>query len=107
MRFIASFFILVMMTSSCAQASQDVIFFDIDQMTTQGTSFYLPMDGNEWLESRAIHSGTYGFFAYSYEITTLPGSASFAKEWKCPYCNRFWPWGTPCQNANCPSKFKP
>lgn len=30
----------------------------------------------------------------------------YVKQWKCPYCYKFWNEGQACQNSNCPSRYK-
>lgn len=84
------------------------LYFDLNEMPVENECFYIHLGGNEWVKSSSIHRDTTGFFTFVYNVAMKQTGTGvqFAKEWKCPYCNHFWPWGQPCGNPNCPGKFK-
>lgn len=82
------------------------IYFDAEEMPMGEDAFHVPVGNNEWVQSSCIHRDTTGFFTYTSDIKREPHSTQYVKEWKCPYCHLYWPIGTPCGNAACPSKYR-
>jgi len=82
------------------------IYFDPDDFPIGEESFHIHVGENIWIETTTVHRDVTGFFTYSADIFCVPGSMAYQKQWKCPYCNRYWPMGQPCGNADCPSRFK-
>ncbi len=88
-------------------------YIDSEELDTQSCGIYLHTGQNIWLETRCIHSDKRGLFTFESDIVRLDmnnkGISSFGaytQQWKCPYCYNYWPIGTACQNAQCPSKYK-
>ncbi len=82
------------------------IYFDCDELPMGEESFHIKVGEFEWIESSIIHRDMTGFFAYSFDVLTDPVTMAYQKQWKCPYCNRYWPIGEACGNADCPSRYK-
>lgn len=83
----------------------DRIYFDPDDFPMGEESFHIHVGGNEWIQTTTVHRDITGFFTYSADVYCVPGSIAYQKQWKCPYCNRYWPIGQPCGNADCPSRY--
>lgn len=81
------------------------IYFDPDDFPMGEESFHIHVGGNEWIQTTTVHRDITGFFTYSVDVYCVPGSVAYERHWKCPYCNLYWPWGSPCGNAQCPGKF--
>ena len=62
-------------------------------------NFYIHIGGNQWINT------THYPIDQILHLVKDP-NAEYVKEWKCPYCNYYWPHGKPCGNPECPSKFK-
>jgi len=82
------------------------IYFDPDDFPMGEDSFHIHIGCNEWIQTSTVHRDVTGFFTYSADIYCVPGSLAYQKQWKCPYCNLYWPMGKPCGNPDCPSRFK-
>ncbi len=82
------------------------IYFDPDDFPLGEESFHIHVGENTWIETTTVHRDMTGFFTYSADVFCVPGSLAYQKQWKCPYCNRYWPMGQPCRNEDCPSRFK-
>lgn len=82
------------------------IYFDPDDFPMGEESFHIHVGNNQWIQTTTVHRDMSGFFTYSADVYCVPGSISYEKHWKCPYCNLYWPWGSPCGNPQCPGKFK-
>lgn len=82
------------------------MYFDVHDMPIDEEAFHIRVGGNEWLLSRSIHRDTLGFYTFETDIQCAPHSTAYEKHWQCPYCHLFFPWGSPCTNPNCPSKFR-
>jgi hypothetical protein len=80
--------------------------FDAD---TEGDQFYIHTGHNIWLVTHTINRDAKGMFAYQCNLVKAPdgpGSiGKYAKAWRCPYCNHYWPVGQPCGNPDCPSRY--
>lgn len=63
---------------------------------------------NVWIETKAIHTDELGLFILECDIVKAEENSTemgYEKKWKCPYCFRMWPMGSPCRNPDCPSKY--
>lgn len=67
--------------------------FDLD-------TFHMHVGNNTWLETQSIYHDYNGLYTYQRDIK------EYQKKWKCPYCYMMWPQGQPCQNSDCPSRYK-
>ena len=84
--------------------SDKKIYIDSSELETNERIFRIHLGGNVWQSVHTIHTDESGMFVY--EKDTLESPQMYEKTWKCPYCNKFWPIGKPCQNPECPSKYK-
>ena len=83
----------------------DRIYIDCDELDSSEDRFRIHMGQNIWMETSTIHRDTTGVYTFESNIERSPTS-EYVKTWKCPYCFRFWPLGTACQNRECPSKYQ-
>lgn len=81
-------------------------YIDNDELEVTQNAFHIHMGNNIWIETNAIHGDDSGIFTFENSILCSLNSDEYEKKWKCPYCYRYWPIGTACQNAACPSKYK-
>ncbi len=88
--------------------ASEKLYFDIDEMPTGEDAFHIHTGHNVWIKTSSIHRDVTGFYTYTHNITMTQNGVEceFAREWKCPYCHNYWPWGSPCRNPDCPGKFK-
>jgi len=104
------FFILcfILLTSCCFYThSDDKIYIDEQEMNTCDDAFYIHVGDNTWIRTHSICKDRCGTFTYRTSIACSSNqSYEDEKTWKCPYCNRYWPVGSPCKNKDCPSKYK-
>jgi hypothetical protein len=87
----------------------DKIYIDETEMNATEDAFYIHTGENIWISTSSICKDSHGTFTYQSSIacTESPSkSAEYQKTWKCPYCYQYWPVGSPCQNKNCPSRYK-
>ena len=95
--FLFSFFAL--------NAYEERFYFNFDEMDRNDSVFHIHVGENRWIQTKAVQADTTGLFTYVSNIYTEPGSLEYKKQWRCPYCNMYWPEGTACQNAKCPSRY--
>ncbi|EFB42294.1 MULTISPECIES: hypothetical protein [Parachlamydia] len=88
-------------------APKTKMYINDEELETNGKIFRLHTGDNIWISVPSIHSDQSGLFVYENEIIQdgCP-SMAYQNTWKCPYCYRHWPIGKPCQNPDCPSKYK-
>jgi hypothetical protein len=98
--------VLLLLLAFSAVGATEKFYFDIDDMPTGEDCFPIHLGENVWIETSEIHRDVTGFYTYTHNISLMPNSMEYEKKWKCPYCNRYWPIGTSCQNRDCPSKYK-
>ena len=83
--------------------------FRIDEV---GDAFHIHIGHNIWLSTNSIHRNKTGLFTYECNISRFTKNvgnefeSAYEKTWRCPYCYHYWPIGKPCQNKDCPSKYK-
>lgn len=90
-------FLLIVASFSCLNACEKIYISETELCFYENT-LLLHLGENTWTEVSSIYTDESGIFTYE-------ESCSTEKKWKCPYCNRWWPLGTPCQYADCPSKY--
>jgi hypothetical protein len=79
---------------------------DIDKCS-HSDHFFIHLGSNEWMCTDIINHDALGVFVYDHHIKRIAkNSCEFQVKWKCPYCYQYWPKGQPCQNKDCPSKYK-
>lgn len=91
--------------TQCITKESERVYFDPDDFPMGEETFHIHTGGNEWIQTSTVHRDVTGFFTYTADIYCIPGSLAYQKQWKCPYCNRYWPIGQPCGNAECPSRY--
>lgn len=88
----------------------DKMYIDDHEFSAQttGDAFHIHVGNNVWLVTHSVHRDTRGLFAYECNLSkAMTGhQMSYEKKWRCPYCFTYWPIGTPCQNKECPSRYK-
>lgn len=84
----------------------DRIYFDAEEVPMGEDAFHIQVGQFEWIATTTVHRDMTGFFTFASDVIRDPVSMAYEKKWKCPYCNNYWPIGTPCQNRDCPSKYK-
>lgn len=97
----------ILTTSLCANTYEERIYIDEEELKTSQDAFYIHLGDNVWIETRTLHRDGSGLFTFNSSITTLENGpqTDYVKKWKCPYCYKYWPIGTRCQNPSCPSKY--
>lgn len=108
--------VLTLLTISCSSAiagyefkeckPAERLYFDFHDMPRDDDQFNIHVGENVWVQTRAIHKDSTGFFTYASNVCSCPITMEYIKKWKCPYCNRYWPIGEPCGNRDCPSRYK-
>ncbi len=88
--------------------SQEKIYIDENEFSTDGDAFHIHIGNNVWLHTNTVHRDRTGLFTYERDINhSLNGiQIDYEKHWKCPYCHCYWPMGKPCGNKDCPSRYK-
>ena len=87
----------------------DKFYLDEEEMKSSDDAFYIHLGNNVWIHTNSINKDKKGLYTYRASIarSMVQGKmAAYEKKWKCPYCYSYWPIGTPCQNKDCPSKYK-
>ena len=105
----SSLLALLCVYSTATAMEGEKIYIDADELNTQEDVFRIHIGNNIWIETQIVHRDITGLYTFSNSIingTSNSVQADYKKTWKCPYCYRFWPVGTPCQNPECPSKYK-
>ncbi len=88
---------------------EDKVYIDEEEMKSNEDAFYIHLGNNVWVHTNSVNKDKRGTYTYRASIarSMIQGKmASYEKKWKCPYCYSYWPIGTPCQNKDCPSKYK-
>lgn len=77
---------------------------------TTDSQFYIHTGNNVWLMTNSINKDHMGVFTYECLIQkTMNGPSykmQYLKSWKCPYCYNYWLIEKPCENIDCPSRYK-
>lgn len=111
-RFFLFFLLCSGFCNGAAFIAKDKIYIDEDtfKTNTKGDEFYIHVGHNVWLVTHSIHRDQTGMFTYEENLAKTIGDLNdkyeYEKKWKCPYCYRYWPIGKPCNNQDCPSKYK-
>lgn len=102
------FFSLI--TASLESTEMGRLYFKHRNVTRDADDhlFYIHRGNNEWIVATTLIEDCTGLYAKEENILRLGVGSSpvYEKHWQCPYCHKFWPWGTPCQNLDCPSRFR-
>lgn len=91
------------------QGCPDKMYVDDEEMKTGSDAFYVHLGHNVWIQTNTVHRDKTGLYTYRACIArsmVKSHNCAYQKSWKCPYCYSYWPVGTPCQNKDCPSKYK-
>lgn len=97
--------IMAMMTCLGLQAT-DKVYIDSKELNFKHDTFRIHVGGNEWIRTNTVHRDQSGLYTFESDILRNHIKMGYEKEWKCPYCHRYWPLNQPCQNGNCPSKYR-
>ena len=83
------------------------MYIDLEELYTSGDQLHIHMGHNVWIQTKTLCRDKQGGYALKKDIVlgSLDKRFEYEKHWKCPYCFHHWPWGTQCQNPECPSKF--
>lgn len=92
-------------TTICAD---ERLYIDEKELCCRQDSFYIHKGQNMWINTPTVHRDETGLFTYETDIkrSKIDPKGAYEQKWKCPYCNQYWNKGTPCQNSDCPSKYK-
>jgi hypothetical protein len=110
--FVISSFLGLSFCEASIFQTREKIYIDQNEFSfsDQDNDFHIHSQNNIWLLTKIVHKDNSGLFTYESDLNTewneLEGKMAYQKEWKCPYCYKFWPIGKPCQNPDCPSKYK-
>ncbi len=97
--------LMILATMSPINATEK-IYIDKDEMKTSQDAFHIHLGNNVWIETNTVHRDITGFYTFEGNLAKGAYKGEYKKTWKCPYCYNYWPIGTPCQNKDCPSKYK-
>jgi len=81
--------------------ASEKVYVDETDIEIVGNEMYIHHGGNIWSETNAIYIDDYGLY-----YTNSKTSRQYVKRWQCPYCHMMWPMKSPCQNPDCPSKYR-
>ncbi len=97
----------VFFMASCAILNgEDRVYINSEDLSMDHDAFRIHIGHNIWIETSALQRDKTGLFTFEGNILRNSYEEAYQKTWKCPYCYNFWPVGTPCQNPDCPSKYK-
>ena len=88
---------------------EDRIYIDEQEMTAMDDAFFIHMGDNTWIQTGAICKDKQGTYIYRSAIVCSENQRNvtdYEKTWKCPYCYRYYPVGKPCDNKDCPSRYR-
>lgn len=101
---------LIFLSTASALELEDKMYINENQLKSSYDRFHIHLGENVWIETTALNRDEQGLFTFETNIITEANSKSFndeyVKKWQCPYCHKFWPYGSACQNTGCPSRFK-
>ena len=86
--------------SDFALSYQAKLYFDSNDLEISDNIIYIHFENN-LVETNVIRTDQQGFYIFENDITSY--STAREKEWKCPYCYRWWPIGEKCKNPDCPT----
>lgn len=86
--------------------ANEKMYVDETEIKTDGCAFRIHLGHNVWVKTNTMHKDITGLYTFEDNISLDPISIAHEKEWKCPYCYRYWPIGKPCGNKDCPSRYK-
>lgn len=81
------------------------MYINVDEMVASEEAFHIHEESNRWIQINTLHSDSRGFYILESDIVKSH-DGGYEKKWRCPYCNSYWPLGKPCQNPDCPSRYK-
>ena len=89
-------------------ASESRMYIDSNELDMSHDKFHIHLGHNVWIETNAMSRDESGLYTLESNILNKSNSprADQQRTWKCPYCYYYWPIGTACQNASCPSRYK-
>ena len=86
--------------------ASDRIYIDEHEVDKSGHCFHVHTGGNIWYETETLNRDTSGLYVFERNLIKDKKSTAYERKWKCPYCFMYWKIGEPCQNPDCPSKYK-
>jgi|GEM_PF-1619181 hypothetical protein len=106
------FLLFTCFVSLQASNLRDKMYISEKQLTVSADEFHIHIGHNIWLVSNSIETDSSGLFVYEnnlhHAISEYPKGVrlEYVKKWQCPYCHYYWPVGKPCDNEDCPSRYK-
>jgi hypothetical protein len=87
---------------------EDKMYIDEKEMSADEDAYYIHTGDNLWISTHSIHKDKQGTYIYRSTIacSTDQTTTNYEKTWKCPYCYRYNPVGKPCDNKDCPSRYR-
>jgi predicted transglutaminase-like protease len=88
---------------------EEKVYIDESEMIAMDDAFYIHTGDNFWISTNSISKDKFGTFTYHNSILCTNNQTTvieYQKTWKCPYCYRHYPVGKPCDNKDCPSKYR-
>lgn len=101
------FMLFLLLFTSCF--ADEKMYLNEEEIKTTVDKFYIHQGGNVWIHTPTIHRDKQGLFTFESDLGRIKDSFNvwgYEKTWRCPYCNQHWPIGKPCQNSDCPSRYK-
>lgn len=103
-----SIMFLTSLSSLTALTADQRMYIDAEELCERQDAFRIHIGHNNWIETDTVHRDRSGMYIFINDIhlEKINDQMEYQKSWKCPYCFYYWPIGTPCGNAECPSKYK-
>lgn len=98
--------IIALMLAVSTLSASERMYIDEKEFDHRDCEYHIHTGENIWIETKAVHMNGTGLFTYERDVIRSKLSSEYIKKWKCPYCHSYWPEGTACQNAKCPSKYR-
>jgi hypothetical protein len=99
-------FLLIFLSLAGFLGASDKLYIAHEELDCHADAFHIHVGENLWIETNSIHRDVSGLYTFHSSILQDGTKCEYVKTWRCPYCNNYWPIGSPCKNPNCPSKYK-
>jgi hypothetical protein len=96
----------MMLAAVSSLSASGKMYIDEKEMCSKKGAFHIHMGHNNWIQTNTVHRDASGLYTFESNIRIDPIQMAYERQWKCPYCYSYWPIGKPCQNPDCPSKYK-
>ncbi len=100
-------FLLCLLSFSSVYCHADKLYIHPKSIDKRDDTFHIHTGHNVWIKTSSVDCDKKGFYTLKSDIKigSWENRMQYEKEWKCPYCHHYWPWGTSCKNEECPSRF--